>query len=107
MRVLRTIRRAEYAELGALFGLHGAALGIWFVPLGTVLDAHGLHAIKPYAFAAPALAAFVSPLIFGAMADRQASPVKVLRWLALATAAAMALASTAIKLGWRPWLVLV
>ena len=30
-------------------------------------------------------------LIFGAMADRQASPVKVLRWLSIATGAAMAL----------------
>ena len=104
--VLRTIRKAEYAELVALFFLQGAALGMWFVPLSTVLDAHGLHAIKPFAFAATALAAFVSPLIFGAMADRQASPVIVLRGLSLATAAAMALASTAIKLGWSPWLVL-
>ncbi len=81
-------------------------MGTWLVPLSTVLDAHGLHAIKPFAFAASALAAFVSPLIFGAMADRHASPVNVLRGLALATAAAMALASTAIKLGWNPWLVL-
>ena len=106
MRVLRTIRKAEYAELVALFFLQGAALGMWFVPLSTVLDAHGLHAIKPFAYAATALAAFVSPLIFGAMADRQASPVTVLRGLSLATAAAIALASTAIKLGWSPWLVL-
>ncbi len=106
MRVLRTIRKAEYAELVALFFLQGAALGMWFVPLSTVLDANGLHAIKPFAFAASALAAFISPLIFGAMADRQASPVIVLRGLALATAAAMALACTAIKLGWNPWLVL-
>src|ERR1035437_4309599 len=105
-RVLRTIRKAEYAELVALFFLQGAALGMWFVPLSTVLDAHGLHAIKPFAFATSALAAFVSPLIFGAMADRQASPVIVLRGLSLATAAAMTLASTAIKLGWNPWLVL-
>ena len=104
--MLRTIRKAEYAELVALFFLQGAALGMWFVPLSTVLDAHGLHAIKPFAFAASALAAFVSPLIFGAMADRQASPVIVLRGLSLATAAAMTLASTAIKLGWNPWLVL-
>ena len=50
--VLRTIRKAEYAELVALFFLQGAALGMWFVPLSTVLDAHGLHAIKPFAFAA-------------------------------------------------------
>jgi nucleoside transporter len=106
VRVLRTIRKAEYAELIALFFLQGAALSMWFVPLSTVLDAQGLHAIKPFAFATSALAAFVSPLIFGAMADRQASPVIVLRGLSLATAAAMALASTAIKLGWSPWLVL-
>ncbi len=106
VRVLKTIRRAEYAELITLFFIQGAALGIWFVPLSTVLDAHGLHAIKPLAFATTALAAFVSPLIFGAMADRHSSPVKVLRGLALATALAMALASTAIKLRWNPWLVL-
>ena len=79
---------------------------MWFVPLSAVLDAHGLHAIKPYAFATSATAAFVSPLIFGAMADRHLGPVRVLRSLALATAIAMALASTAIKLGWNAWLVL-
>ena len=106
MPVLTTIRRAEYVELTALFFLQGAALGMWFVPLSTVLDAHGFHEIKPFAFAASALAAFVSPLIFGAMADRHTSPVIVLRGLAVATAVAMALASTAIKLHWAPWLVL-
>lgn len=104
--MLQTIRKAEYLELIALFFIQGAALGMWFVPLSNVLDAHGLHHIKPYAFACSALAAFVSPLMFGAMADRSASPVKVLRGLALATAAAMALATAAIKLGWNPWVVL-
>jgi len=105
-RVLRTIRRAEYAELTILFFIQGAALGMWFVPLSTVLDAHGMHDIKPFAFATWALASFISPLIFGAVADRHASPVKVLRWLSLATAIAMALASTAIQLRWNAWLVL-
>jgi nucleoside transporter len=86
--------------------LQGAASGMWLVPLSTVLDAQGLHAIKPFAFACTAVAAFVSPLIFGAMADRQASPVKVLQGLALATAAAICLASTGILLRWNAWLVL-
>ncbi|MBL9189709.1 MAG: MFS transporter [Opitutaceae bacterium] len=104
--MLTTLRRAEYAELIALFFLQGAALGMWFVPLSTVLEAHGLAAIRPWAFATSGVAAFVSPLLFGAIADRHASPVKVLRWLALATALAMALASTAIRLGASPWLVL-
>jgi nucleoside transporter len=106
VRVLKTIRRGEYAELVAMFFIVGAALGMWLVPLSAVLDAHGLHAIKPFAFAANGLAAFVSPLIFGALADRHASPVKVLRGLSLANAGAMALATTSIALGWNRWLVL-
>lgn len=86
--------------------MQGAALSMFFVPLGPVLDANGFHAIKPYAFATAAIAAFISPLIFGAMADRHAPPAKVLRWLAVATGTAMALASLAIKLGWSAWVVL-
>jgi MFS family permease len=106
VRVRQLSAWLEKSELTALFFLHGMALSIWFVPLSRVLDAHGLQGIKPLAFATSALAAFVSPLIFGAMADRHASPVKVLRGLAVATALAMALASTAIKLRWNPWLAL-
>ena len=82
---------AQYLELVALFFIQGAALGMWFVPLSNILDAHGLKGIRPYAFAASAIAAFISPLIFGAMADRHVSPVKVLRGLSFATALVMAL----------------
>lgn len=105
-RVLTTIRRAEYAELVVLFLIQGAALAMWFVPLSAVLDAHDLGRIKPLAFATSALASFISPLVFGAMADRHASPVKVLRGLAVATAVAMVLASLAIRNGWNAWVVL-
>ncbi len=104
--MLTTLRRAEYAELIGLFFLQGAALGMWFVPLSSVLEAHGLAHLRPYAFATSGVAAFVSPLLFGAMADRHFSPVVVLRWLALATAVAMAAASTAIKQGASAWTVL-
>ena len=81
-------------------------MGIWFVPLSRVLDEHGLAALKPYAFATAALAALVSPLLFGAMADRHAGPVQVLRGLAVATALAMGLATSAIQHRWPPGLVL-
>ena len=104
--MLRTLRKAEYAELNLLFFIMAAAMGIWLVPLGTVLDAHGMRAIKPFAFAASALAAFVSPLVFGAMADRRFPPVLVLRGLALAAAATMALVGAAIQSGLNAWLVL-
>jgi MFS family permease len=76
------------------------AMGMWFVPLGAVLDAHGLQDIKPYAFATTGISAFISPLMFGALADQRVAPVILLRWLALATALAMAAATTAIQLDW-------
>ena len=106
VRVLTTIRRAEYAELVALFFIQGAAAAMWLVPLTGVLEAHGFDRLRSYAYAATGLAAFISPLIFGAMADHHASPIKVLRGLAFATAIMIAVVSTAIRLGWNPWLVL-
>jgi nucleoside transporter len=106
LRVLTTLRKAEYAELMILFFIQAAAMAVWFVPLGTILDAHGMNAIKPYAFAANAVAAFISPLMFGAMADRHVAPAKVLRWLASATGITMAIIATAINKGCNPWLVL-
>lgn len=104
--MLRTIRKAEYAELVALFLIQGAAAAMWLVPLTTVLEAHGLARIRAYAYAAMGLAAFISPLIFGAVADHEMSPIKVLRGLATATAMAITIVSVAIQLGWNRWLVL-
>lgn len=100
-------RWVEYTELAGLFFLVWFAAGIWMVPLSAVLDAHGLHAIRPYAFAASAIAAFVSPLIFGAMADRHAAPVKVLRGLTVAAAVATLLATWSIQHGWPFGVVLL
>jgi MFS family permease len=105
--VLRTLRKAEYAELMILFFIQAAGMAIWFVPLGSILDAHGLHVIKPFAFATNALASFVSPLMFGAMADRHVPPAKVLRWLATATAVTMAAIGWTVQHGWNPWVVLM
>lgn len=98
-------RTADFFKLALLYFTHGAAGAIWMLPLSGVLDAHGLGAIKPMAFSTSALAAFVSPLIFGALADRHISPVRVLRGLAITTAAAMAAVSFAIQKGWSPWAV--
>ena len=106
VRVLTTIRKAEYAELVTLFFIQGVAAAMWLVPLTSVLGAHGLATLRPYAYAATGLAAFISPLVFGAMADRHASPVKVLRGLALATAISMAVVSGAIQAALNPWLIL-
>lgn len=98
---------AHRGQLGALLFFHGMALGMWFVPMSPVLDTHGLAGIKPYAFATSAVAALMSPLIFGAIADRHASPIRVLRWLAVATAALMGMVAVAIEREWPAWVVLL
>jgi len=105
--MLGTLRKAEYAELMILFFIQAAAMGIWFVPLGTILDANNLHVIKPFAFAATAVAAFISPLMFGAMADRHVPPARVLRWLATATGIMMGVIAWGIQQHWNAWLVLL
>jgi MFS family permease len=99
VRKLR-IGRGEHGELAGLFFLQMMAMGIWLVPLSRILNGNGFSSIAPYAFAVSAVAAFISPLIFGAMADHHASPTYVLRGLALASAAASALSGWSIAHGW-------
>jgi len=104
---MSTVRRqAEFAELGVLFFTQWMALAMWMVPLTLVLRAHNLERIQPFAFATTAIGAIVSPLFFGALADRQLGPTRVLRWLSMASAATMGLTALAIQLGWKAWLVL-
>jgi MFS family permease len=105
--VFSTLRKSEYAELMILFFIQATAMAIWFVPLGAILDANHLPGIKPYAFATVALASFISPLMFGAMADRHVEPAKVLCGLATCTSIMMALIGLAIEHGVNGWLVLL
>jgi MFS family permease len=95
----------EYSEMAGLFFLQAMANAMWFVPFSVVLDTYGLHAVKPYAFATLAVAAFVSPLVFGAMADRHAPPVAVLRGLSAATAVTLVATFFGIQRHWNPWLI--
>lgn len=100
------MRLPQDLRMVGLFLLLGAALGMWFVPLGGVLEAHGQGGLRPYAFAASASAAFVGPLLFGAMADRKVSPVILLRWLSVASAAASLAVSLALSHSAGRWALL-
>ena len=106
LAVQETNPRTRYGWLAILFFLHGMALSTWFVPLATILDAYQLRTIKPWAFATWTVSALVSPLLFGAMADRRLGPVRVLRGLAFGGAVAVTAAATAIRAGANPWLIL-
>lgn len=91
------LTRTQRLELMALLFLHGMALSAWFVPMGTVLQAAGLGSWTPYAFAASAIAAFLSPLFFGAMADRSVPPMKVLRWVCIGSGVLSIITALALK----------
>lgn len=77
-----------------------AATGMWSVPFGNVLRAHGLESIIGYAYACSGVAAFISPLAIGALADQRVSPVRLLRWLSVATAVCLTVAFLAIERRW-------
>jgi len=104
--VQRAGPQLEFAELATLFFIQWMGLATWTVPLTLVLRAHGLDDILPFAFATSATAAVISPLFFGAMADRELGPARVLRWLCVASAASVTLASLAIQRHWHPAAVL-
>ena len=98
--------RGERVRLAALFFLHAQAAGLWGLAMSNVLRAHGLERIVPYTFACGALAAMISPLILGSLADQQMPANRLLRWLATGTALFLALTSLAIERQWGMWSVL-
>jgi len=98
---------AEYGELAALFFFQAMATSMWLVPLSRILNAQGFGKLSPYAYATFALAAFFSPLIFGAMADRHTAPSKVMRWLAIASGLALIPVGISIQNGWSSLAVLL
>ncbi len=87
--------------LGGLFLLQLGAPGLWQVSFSNVLMAHGLAAYIPAGFACSAVAAFISPLIVGALADDEISPVLLARWLNWLSGASLALSYLAIQRGWN------
>lgn len=93
-------------KLAVLFFLHGGTLGMWGVSLASVLRAHGFEDIVPYAFATTSVAALVSPLAVGALADQKYSSERVLRWLGTGSMIFLALLFWAIHRRWSAWWVL-
>lgn len=93
-------------KLAVLFFLLGGTLGTWGVSLASVLRAHGFESIVPYAFAATSVAALVSPLAVGGLADQRFSSERVLRWLGVGSMFFLGLLFWGIHRRWSPLCVL-
>jgi MFS family permease len=91
----------ERLKLALLFFLTAHALGLWSINFSTVLEAYGYAHLVADAWATTALAALVSPLIAGALADQRYSTERVLRWLALGAAFWLTLLFYAIDQHWH------
>lgn len=98
--------RGERVRLAVLFFLHAQAAGMWGLAMSNVLRTHGLERIVPYTFACAAVAAMISPLILGSLADQHIPANRLLRWLAGGTALFLGLTSLAIEREWGMWPVL-
>lgn len=90
----------ERLLLGGLFFFQAHSIALWFVPFSSILESKGLGWMVPWAFASSALAAFISPMLTGALADKHLPPVLVLRFLALAIAGSLCMTFWAIENQW-------
>jgi hypothetical protein len=89
--------RGERIQLAVLFFIIAHALGLWNFNFSAVLESHGYHDIVRYAWAANGVAAFISPLLVGALADLRYSSERVLRWIGSGAAVFLALLFWAIE----------
>ncbi len=96
----------ERLELCLLFLFQAHAQALWYVPFSNVLVAHGYQHILKYAYACGAIAAFISPMTGGALADRRFPAERILRWLFFGTGVMMSATFFGISHGWKPGWVL-
>lgn len=87
------------STLAVLFFCTALPMGMWGVPMANIFSAYDRGHLVPWVLATSGIAAFISPLFVGALADQRVSPTHLMRWLSLATGAALAM--TCLALYWR------
>lgn len=98
--------KASRRSLATLFFFTAMPMAMWAVPLANVFTAHGRGHLVPWALATTSVAAFISPLFVGALADQRHSPTILLRWLTGATSASLLLSCGSLAWGWSDAAVL-
>lgn len=86
------------AKLALLFFCTAMPMGLWNVPLANIFAAYDRAHLVPWVLATSGLAAFISPLFVGALADQKMAPTRLLRWLAVLTG--LTLTMTCLSLHW-------
>lgn len=90
------------ASLAVLFFLQAAAMAAYTLPFANVLRLYGLGEFIVFAFCAGGVAAFISPMIVGSLADRSFPAERLLAGLSLSSAALLALVFWSVENRWGP-----
>ncbi len=97
----RAPHAAGKGPLAVLFFLHAAAMAAYTVPLANVLKAYGISpGAITLAFCTGGVAAFISPMMAGSLADRRVPPERLLAGLCFASAVLLWLTYQAIGGHW-------
>ena len=104
--VPESTRRPGTRRWCAMFFIQAHAIALWYVPFSGVLKSYGYEEIVPEAFALTGVAAFISPMLAGALADQHTSPTRILRILAIGIATTLALTFHGIAVGWSGSVIL-
>lgn len=89
------------ASLAVLFFLHAAAMAAYIVPLANVLRRYGIaDRVIDFAFCTGGIAALISPMIAGSLADRRLAPERLLAGLCAGSALFLSLTFYAIEHRW-------
>ncbi len=89
-------------SLCVLFFLHAAAMAAYAVPFPNVLKAYGLKDFAAYAVLTGSIAAFISPMIAGSLADRRVPPERLLAVLCTMSGILLILVHFAVQHHWSP-----
>lgn len=89
-------------SLCVLFFLHAAAMAAYAVPFPNVLKAYGLKDLVAFAVGTGSVAAFISPMIAGSLADRRVAPERLLAVLCTLAGTLLILVHVAVQQQWGP-----
>ncbi len=92
--------RPTKLQICVLMFLHAFALGAYVVPLPMVLKAYGLEDWMSFPYLISAVAAFITPLIIGSLADRKYAPERLLGVVALGSAVLLAVVGATLHCHW-------
>jgi MFS family permease len=104
---MSTEPRISKAQICVMMLLHGFAIGLYLIPLPLVMKAHGLEKWVVLPFVISSASTFISPLIFGSLADRRFAPERLFGVVVLGAAALLALLYVVVQQQWGlGWYVL-